>query len=61
MNSKDEIAQAMARVIEYRITREHIRVEDNEKLLALKRRIIEDVKATNHPIRAWIKSLIKNC
>jgi hypothetical protein len=59
MNSKDAIDQAVQRVIEYRIADGRMRVEDNEKLLALRARIIEDVKKLNHPIWRWFINLFR--
>lgn len=59
MNSKDEIDNAVAEVIRRDVANGKLKAQDNEKLIELRKRIIEDVKATNTPIRTWIKKLFK--
>jgi len=58
-NTKDEIDNAIGEVIRRDIANGKLKVQDNEKLLALRQRLIEDIKKTNHPIWSRIKSLFK--
>jgi hypothetical protein len=58
-NSKDEIDNAIGEVIRRDAAKGKLKVQDNEKLIELRKRIIEDVKEMNHPIRRWIKNLFK--
>jgi len=49
-NTKNEIDQAVGRVLANKL-----KAKDNEKLLALRKRLVEEKK---HPIRAYLKKLI---
>lgn len=52
--SKDEIDKIQA-IIQSRINSGRMRVTDNEKLTALRKRIIWELK---HPFRAWLKNIL---
>lgn len=58
-NTKNEIDGLVADIIRRDVASGKLKVQDNEKLLALRKRIIEDVKATNTPIRTWLKRKLK--
>ena len=58
-NTKDEIDNAVGEIIRRDVAKGKLKVQDNEKLIALRKRIIEDVKATNTPIRTWLKRKLR--
>jgi hypothetical protein len=58
-NTKNEIDGLVADIIRRDVASGKLKAADNEKLLALRKRIIEDVRATNTRIRTWFKKSIK--
>jgi hypothetical protein len=58
-NTKDEIDNAVGEIIRRDVASGKLKVQDNEKLIALRKRIIEDIKEMNHPIWSRIKKLFK--
>lgn len=59
--TKEMIDNSIMTVLKADGLEERVTFQDNEKLTALRARIIEEVNATNTPIRTYLKRVYKLC